>query len=77
MTRGGRRYIASDAEWVPVPGKVKVRSLRQKVSFFLRGGYVMAAYLLARHANKVMVGVLQRTHPHVPWKNLQFAARYA
>jgi hypothetical protein len=40
-----------------------------------RKGYAWAAYLLAAHANKVLLAMLQRAHPDVPWKNIAAAGR--
>lgn len=51
-----------------------VRTVRQRVLWLAKEGYVLAAYWLARSSNKVLVALLQRTHPEVPWKNIQFAA---
>jgi len=63
------------------PGVVKLpksaRTKKQQVMFLLRRGYVWTAFLLAKHSNKVLVGLLHKTNPNVPWKNIQFASKYA
>ena len=53
------------------------RTTRQRVEFLLKKGYVWAAFMLASHSNKVLVSLLQRTHPDVPWKNIHFASKHA
>lgn len=61
---------------VPKPPK-SARTPRQKMVWLAKRGYLWAAYLVARHSNKLLVDLLQRTNPQVPWKNIQFASRHA
>lgn len=71
--RAARRdeYVATEAGAVKLPPSA--RTLRQRVAWLVRRGYVWGAYLLAVHSNKVVMGMLQRAHPDVPWKNMQLA----
>lgn len=39
--------------------------------------YIRAHYLLAKHSNKVLLGLLQRAHPDFPWKNIAYASKHA
>lgn len=75
LTRNGATYVRGPGGIIKFP--VSANSAKRRVAWLLRQGYVWTAYLFAKHANKVLVGLLQRTHPNTPWKNLQFAAKYA
>lgn len=69
----GTRYVATEAGPVRLPPSA--RTLPQRVAFLLRKGYFWGAYMLAAHSDKVMVALLQRVHPDVPWKNMHAASR--
>lgn len=68
-------YAETEVGPVELPGSA--RTPRQRVEFLLRRGYVWGAYMLARHSNKVLVGLLRLTNPATPWKNLHYAARHS
>ena len=70
------RSVTGRTPWIWVEVPASARTLRQKVAYLARRGYVWGAFLLSKHANKVLVGLLQRTHPDVPWKNVHFASEY-
>ena len=53
------------------------RTKRQRAMYLLKKGYVYTAYLFAKHSNKVLVSLLHKTNPNVPWKNIHFASKYA
>ena len=72
MTAASDRFMASLLRRVRFPASV--RTVRQRVLWLAKEGYVLTAYWLARMSNKVLVALLQRAHPNVPWKNIQFAA---
>lgn len=65
--------VATEAGPVRLPASA--RTVRQRVAWLLRRGYVWGAYLLAAHSDKVLLGMLQRAYPDVPWKNIVQANR--
>lgn len=72
-TRNDATYVTTGQGSVKLPPSA--RTLRQRVTWLLRRGYVWAAYLLAAHADKVLLAMLQRAYPDVPWKNINAASR--
>lgn len=54
-----------------------VRTPKQRLLWLLKQGQMWTAYMYAKHANKILIALLKRTHPDYPWKNLEFAARHA
>lgn len=72
-TRSNGSMVMTEAGPVRLPPGA--RTLRQRVAWLLRRGYVWGAYLLAAHADKLLLGMLQRAHPNVPWKNIVEANR--
>lgn len=71
----GSTYVVGEGRQL-IKFPKSARTHRQRVMFLLKKGYLWTAYMFARHANKVLVGMLQRAHPDVPWKNIQFAAKH-
>lgn len=57
------------------PSKTTAKSRRAILKAKL--AYMHAQYMLAKHSNKVLISLLQRAHPDMPWKNLEFAARHS
>lgn len=48
---------------------------RRRAVLMAKLAYLRAQYLLARHAGAVLLALLQRAYPNMPWKNLEYAAR--
>lgn len=67
-------YVTTEAGLVRLPPSV--RTLHQRVMYLLRKGYLWGAYMLAAHSDKVLVALLQRVHPNVPWKNMLAASKH-
>lgn len=74
-TRNGNTYISTEGGVVKLPPSA--RTPRQRIMWLLRRGYLLAAYLVAAHGDKVMVALLKRAKPNVPWNNIHAAAKYA
>lgn len=70
-----KRGVVVQTEAGPVRLPPSARTARQRVVWLLRRGYVWGAYMLAVHADKVLLSLLQRAHPDVPWKNIVVANR--
>lgn len=72
---GSRRGTLVATEAGPVRLPASARTLRQRVAWLLRRGYVWGAWMLAAHADTVVLSLLQRAYPDVPWKNIAAANR--
>ena len=74
MHKGSTYVVGEDSSLIRIPKTA--RSAKQRVSYLLKRGYVWTAYMFARHSNKLLVSMLQRAHPSVPWKNIAFASKH-
>lgn len=72
-SRNGQAYVQTEEGPVRLPPSA--RTTWQRVRWLLRRGYVWAAYLLAAHADKLLLAALKRAHPNVPWNNIAYVAR--
>ena len=59
----------------PVRLPKSARTTWQRERWLLLQGYVWAAYLLAKHSDKVVLAALKRGAPNVPWNNIAYMAR--
>ena len=74
IKHGGETYVVgSQSSLIKMPKNA--RTTRQRMLYLLKRGYVWTAYMFAKHADKVLLRLLQTAHPNVPWKNIDFAAR--
>lgn len=71
--RDGATYVQTEEGPVRLPQSA--RTTWQRVRWLLLRGYVWAAYLMAKHSDKVVLAALKRAAPNVPWNNLAYAAR--
>ena len=69
----GAAVVQTEAGPVRLPPSA--RTTWQRVRWLVRRGYVWTAYLLAAHADKVLLAALKRAHPDVPWNNIAYVAR--
>lgn len=64
-----------ETEKGPVRFPKSARTTLQRVRWLLLEGYTWAAWLLAAHADKVLVKLLKQAFPDTPWNNIAYAAR--
>lgn len=71
--RRGGTYVETEAGLVRFPASA--RTTLQRVRWLLAQGYAWAAWLLAAHADKVLIRMLKQAFPDTPWNNIAYVAR--